>query len=145
MGQTCAVDARAYMAQSFLAALFDAACVLALSPAPSTWVFMSSLQASQFAAVSSQLLVLIFTAFMSRLMVSLLRSRGRPISWRHRAVLRRESHEADGQVPRGAHEAESLEDICVRDPVLPSNVQEAVEGVEASLLSGIGRPRLAAV
>ena len=55
MGQTCAVDARAYIVQSFLAALFDAACVLALSPAPSTWVFMSSLQASQFAAVGFDL------------------------------------------------------------------------------------------
>ena len=51
---------------------------------------------------------------------------------------------------RNAHEADSLEDICVWDPVLPSYVQQAadqaeVEAVEASLLSGIGRSRLAAI
>ena len=51
---------------------------------------------------------------------------------------------------RNAHEVDSLEDVCVRDPVLPSYVQQAaeraeVEAVEALLLSGIGRPRLAAI
>ena len=51
---------------------------------------------------------------------------------------------------RNAHETGSLEDVCVRDPVLPSYVQQAaerteVEAVEASLLSGIHCPRLAAI
>ena len=51
---------------------------------------------------------------------------------------------------RNAHEAGSLEDVCVRDPVLPSYVQQAaeqaeVEAIEASLLSGIHCPRLAAI
>ena len=50
---------------------------------------------------------------------------------------------------RNAHEAGSLKDVCVRDPVLPSYVQQAaeraeVEVIEASLLSGIHCPRLAA-
>ena len=51
---------------------------------------------------------------------------------------------------RNAHEAGSLEDVCVWDPLLPSYVQQAAEraevvAVEASLLSGIHCPRLAAI
>jgi len=51
---------------------------------------------------------------------------------------------------RYAHETGSPEDVRVRNLVLPSDLQQAakrteVKAVKASLLPGVGRPRLTAI